>query len=103
MKEAIVPKIYNPQLLDEKITIGDDKAFETTRLLAAKEGIFVGMCSDSRYPESSRKKWASAQLLSFSRTAATDTSAPSCFARYVQNARPNDYLRVWKGYALPCA
>lgn len=45
MKEAIVPKIYNPQLLDEKITIGDDKAFETTRLLAAKEGIFVGMCS----------------------------------------------------------
>ena len=44
MKEAIVPKIYNPQMLDEKITI-DDKAFETTRLLAVKEGIFVGMSS----------------------------------------------------------
>jgi len=45
MKEAIVPKIYNPQMLDEKITIGDGEAFETTRLLAAEEGIFVGMSS----------------------------------------------------------
>jgi cysteine synthase B len=41
----MVPKIYNPQVLDEKITIGDGEAFETTRLLAAKEGIFVGMSS----------------------------------------------------------
>jgi cysteine synthase B len=45
MKESIVPRIYNPQVLDEKITIGDGEAFETTRLLAAKEGIFVGMSS----------------------------------------------------------
>jgi cysteine synthase B len=45
MKESMVPKIYNPQMLDEKITIGDGEAFETTRLLAAKEGIFVGMSS----------------------------------------------------------
>jgi cysteine synthase B len=45
MTEAIVPKIYNPKMLDEKITIGDGEAFETTRLLAAKEGIFVGMSS----------------------------------------------------------
>jgi cysteine synthase B len=45
MRESIVPKIYNPQLLDEKITIEDGEAFETTRLLAAKEGIFVGMSS----------------------------------------------------------
>ncbi len=45
MKEAIVPEIYNPQMLDEKITIGDGVAFETTRLLATKEGIFVGMSS----------------------------------------------------------
>jgi S-sulfo-L-cysteine synthase (O-acetyl-L-serine-dependent) len=45
MKESIVPRIYNPQMLDEKITIGDGEAFETTRLLAAKEGIFVGMSS----------------------------------------------------------
>jgi cysteine synthase B len=45
MKESIVPKIYDPEMLDEKITIGDGEAFETTRLLAAKEGIFVGMSS----------------------------------------------------------
>jgi len=45
MTESIVPKIYNPKMLDEKITIDDGEAFETTRLLAAKEGIFVGMSS----------------------------------------------------------
>jgi cysteine synthase B len=45
MKEAIVPNIYNPEMLDEKITIEDGEAFETTRLLAAKEGVFVGMSS----------------------------------------------------------
>ena len=45
MKESIVPKIYNPNMLDEKITVEDGEAFEMTRLLAAKEGIFVGMSS----------------------------------------------------------
>ena len=45
MTESIVPKIYNPQILDEKITIDDGQAFETTRDLAAKEGVFVGMSS----------------------------------------------------------
>ncbi len=45
MKESIVPEIYNPQMLDEKITVEDGLAFETTRLLAANEGIFVGMSS----------------------------------------------------------
>ena len=45
MDEAIVPKIYRPELLDEKIMIEDEEAFETTRLLATKEGTFVGMSS----------------------------------------------------------
>jgi cysteine synthase B len=45
MRESIVPKIYDPEVLDEKITIDDGHAFETTRALAAKEGIFVGMSS----------------------------------------------------------
>ena len=45
MKESIVPKIYNPDMMDEKITVEDGEAFETTRLLAAREGIFVGMSS----------------------------------------------------------
>jgi len=45
MNEAIVPDIYNPEMLDEKIIIEDGEAFETTRMLASKEGIFVGMSS----------------------------------------------------------
>lgn len=45
MEEAMVPKVYHPELLDEKITIEDDEAFETARLLTTKEGIFVGMSS----------------------------------------------------------
>ena len=45
MTEAIVPKIYHPEALDDKITVDDEEAFETARLLAAKEGLFVGMSS----------------------------------------------------------
>ncbi|MCP4613622.1 MAG: cysteine synthase family protein [Planctomycetes bacterium] len=45
MKEAIVPQIYDPKMMDEKIVVEDGEAFETTRLLAAEEGIFVGMSS----------------------------------------------------------
>ncbi|MDA8078304.1 MAG: cysteine synthase family protein [Nitrospiraceae bacterium] len=45
MQESIVPKIYNPAALDEKINVADDDAFNTTRLLAIKEGLFVGMSS----------------------------------------------------------
>ena len=43
MREAIVPPIYQEQQLDGKLTIGDDDAFEVTRLLATREGIFAGM------------------------------------------------------------
>ena len=45
MNESIVPKIYNPDVFDEKITIEDEEAFETARLLATREGLFVGMSS----------------------------------------------------------
>jgi len=45
MKESIIPKIYNPEILDEKIIIDNERAFEIARLLARKEGIFVGMSS----------------------------------------------------------
>ncbi len=45
MEEALVPKVYQPNLLDEKITVKDEDAYETARLLAVKEGIFVGMSS----------------------------------------------------------
>ncbi|MFC1719213.1 PLP-dependent cysteine synthase family protein [Candidatus Poribacteria bacterium] len=45
MKEAIVPGIYRPEVLDEKVVVDDDEAFETARLLATTEGLFVGMSS----------------------------------------------------------
>jgi cysteine synthase B len=45
MKESIVPVIYNPAMLDEIIIVEDEDAFETTRMLALREGIFVGMSS----------------------------------------------------------
>jgi S-sulfo-L-cysteine synthase (O-acetyl-L-serine-dependent) len=45
MTECIVPKIYNPKMLDEKIMIKDEEAFDTARILATKEGLFVGMSS----------------------------------------------------------
>ena len=43
MNESIVPQIYDPRELDEKIVVGDEEAYETTRLLATREGVFVGM------------------------------------------------------------
>ena len=45
MTEAIVPKIYDPTKLDDKLIIEDGEAFEATRLLAKVEGLFVGMSS----------------------------------------------------------
>ncbi len=45
MKESIVPKIFEPSRLDEHYFVNDDEAFDTTRMLAVKEGIFAGMSS----------------------------------------------------------
>lgn len=45
MKEAIVPGIYNPKVHDEKIVVSDSEAFETSRVLALRDGIFCGMSS----------------------------------------------------------
>lgn len=45
MSESIVPKIYRPEALDEKVNVEDDEAFDMTRTLALKEGLFVGMSS----------------------------------------------------------
>jgi len=45
MKESIVPGIYHPDAFDEKMIVEDEEAFEITRLLAIKEGLFVGMSS----------------------------------------------------------
>lgn len=42
MTESMVPGIYHPEELDLKQMVTDGEAFETTRLLATKEGLFVG-------------------------------------------------------------
>ena len=45
MTESIVPGIFNPANLDERYLVNDEEAFDTTRMLAIKEGIFAGMSS----------------------------------------------------------
>lgn len=45
MAEAIRPKIYDPAMLDERVTVIDREAFAAARRLAVDEGIFVGMSS----------------------------------------------------------
>ena len=45
MMEAIVPAIYQPKELDRVLTVQDQEAFDTARLLAQNEGLFVGMSS----------------------------------------------------------
>jgi cysteine synthase B len=45
MSESIVPKIFRAGALDERYIVNDDEAFDTTRMLAVKEGIFAGMSS----------------------------------------------------------
>jgi len=45
MQEAIVPSIYEPDIIDEQIMIDTKQAFEMTRMLAREEGIFAGMSS----------------------------------------------------------
>lgn len=45
MEEAIVPKIYDKRKIDIFVTIKTEKAFEMTRKIAKKEGIFAGMSS----------------------------------------------------------
>jgi cysteinyl-tRNA synthetase len=45
LKEAYVPGIFDKRLVDEKIVIADEDAFETTRRLAKAEGLLLGMSS----------------------------------------------------------
>ena len=45
MEEAIVPSIYDPSKIDETIMVETEAAFEMTRQIIKKEGIFVGMSS----------------------------------------------------------
>jgi len=45
LHESIVPRIFREEALDDEINISDEEAFEATRMLATREGVFVGMSS----------------------------------------------------------
>jgi cysteine synthase B len=45
MKEAIVPKIYDPSRLDGIVSCNDENAFDITRDLSLREGLFCGISS----------------------------------------------------------
>ncbi len=45
MTESIIPAIFDASKLDERYIVNDEEAFDTTRMLAIKEGIFSGMSS----------------------------------------------------------
>ncbi len=55
MSESIQPKIFDPGQLDERHLVNDDEAFDTTRMLAVKEGIFAGMSSGAAMNVALRK------------------------------------------------
>ncbi len=64
MTESINPGIYDPRGFDEKVVVEDDEAFETTRLLATREGLFVGMSSGAAVSAALKVggKWTRASL-----------------------------------------
>lgn len=45
MEEAIVPSIYDPTQIDKTVMVETEGAFEMSRQIVKKEGIFVGMSS----------------------------------------------------------
>jgi cysteine synthase B len=45
MKEAIVPRIYDPGKIDRIILVNNEQAYDTARWLTLTQGIFVGMSS----------------------------------------------------------
>ena len=45
MDESLIPGIFQKDALDGKLNVSDEEAFQTTRLLATTEGLFVGMSS----------------------------------------------------------
>lgn len=49
MEEAIIPQIYDPSLLDEKINVSDEDAFNMAKKLSREEGIFSGMSAGAAF------------------------------------------------------
>ncbi|MDU5110327.1 MAG: pyridoxal-phosphate dependent enzyme, partial [Clostridium sp.] len=42
---GFIPEIYNPKVIDEVVKVSDEDALKTTKLVAEKEGILLGISS----------------------------------------------------------
>lgn len=42
---GFIPKVLNKEIIDETITVADEDAFKTAKLVVQKEGLFVGISS----------------------------------------------------------
>lgn len=49
MEEAIIPQIYDPSRLDQKINVSDEDAFNMAKKLSREEGIFSGMSAGAAF------------------------------------------------------
>jgi len=45
LTESYIPGVFDPRIMDEKITVSDEEAYQLARRLAREEGIFAGMSS----------------------------------------------------------
>ncbi len=45
LTESYIPGVFDPRIMDEKITVSDEEAHQLARRLAREEGIFAGMSS----------------------------------------------------------
>ncbi len=83
---GFIPNTLNTDIYDEIITVGNDDAFETVRLLAASEGILAGISSGAA-------AWAAIQLAGRAENAGKTIAAvfPDTGERYL-SARVFDSL-----------
>lgn len=79
LKESYVPGIFRKDLLDEKLTVGDEEAFEMARRLARQEGILVGMSSGAAM-------WAAAKLAEGMEEGLIVTIFPDTGQRYLSTS-----------------
>ena len=90
MTESMVPGIYHPEELDLKEMVDDGEAFETTRLLATREGLFVGHLErrgGRRGPAHRQADRPRDDRRASFPTGATATSAPCSSGRSAPSAR----------------
>ncbi len=89
MAESIVPKIFDPKCLDERHIVNDEEAFDTTRMLTVKEGLFMGMSSGAAMHIAIKKssELKSGVIAVIFPDRGDDIFQPLFLHRYAENAR----------------